>query len=330
MFEKKFAEYVGTKYALSCFNGTVALHLALLVYDLKENDEVIVPIFTYIATANAVKYCNAKPVFVDIDEKTWNIDPKKIEEKITKKTKGIIVVHIYGYPANMKEIKKIAKRYNLFVIEDAAEAHGALIGNKRVGAIGDIGCFSFFGNKIITTGEGGMVVTNNDNFAKKIKLFKGQGMSLNRRYWFECVGYNYRMTNIQAAIGLGQLEKIDYYIKKRIEIANLYKKYLEPIKDKIIFPPDNNSSFKGVNWLFSIVLKDNSKISRDDLINKLLDYGIETRPFFYPLHLMPPYKSSEKFPVAEKIAARGLNLPTYSTLKDKEIKYISEVLKKIV
>lgn len=330
-FEEKFASFCGTRHAVSCSNGTVALHLALLAYDIGPGDEIIVPTLTYIATANAVSYCGAKPVFVDSEPETWNIDPRRIEEKITPNTKGIIVVHLYGHPANMDSILEIAKKYDLFVIEDAAEAHGALYKNRIVGSIGDIGTFSFFGNKIITTGEGGMVITNNDKLAEKIRLLKSQGMDPKHRYWFPIVGYNYRMTNIQAAIGLAQLETIDFHLKKRREVANYYYEYLREVPNVIL--PVEKPWAKNVYWMFSIVLDKNIPIERDALIDKLYKEGIETRPFFYPMHILPPYKDLQNedcFPVADNISSRGLNLPTHSNLGKEDVELICIKIKELI
>ncbi len=328
-FEEKFAKFVGTKYAISCANGTVALHLPLLAYGVRPGDEIIVPTLTYIATANAVKYCGAKPVFVDSERDTWNIDPKKIEAKITNKTKGIIVVHLYGHPVNMAPIMQLAKKHNLFVIEDAAEAHGAKYKNKNVGNIGHIGTFSFFGNKIITTGEGGMVVTNDKRLADKMRILKGQGMDPKRRYWFIEVGYNYRMTNIQAAIGLAQLEKVKWHMGMRNKIAKLYYKHLSGLKDYVELPVVKEWATHSF-WMFSILIKDNVKISRDELMKLLSEKGIETRPVFYPMHIMPPYFiKNAKFSIAEKIAERGLNIPTHALLKEQDIEYISSCIKDI-
>jgi len=328
-FEKKFASFIGVKHAVSCSNGTVALHIPLLAYGIKPGDEVIVPTFTYIATANAVRYCGATPIFVDSEPRTWNLDVNKIEEKITKKTKGIIVVHIYGHPVDMDPIMKIAKKYKLFVIEDAAEAHGAKYKGKLVGGIGHVGTFSFFGNKIITTGEGGMVVTNDDKLAAKMRILKGQGMDPKRRYWFIEVGYNYRMTNIQAAIGLAQLEKVKWHMSMRQKIAKLYYKYLTPLSQYIDLPIVEKWGTHSF-WMFSIFLKDNLKISRDEFMKQLLGKGVETRPFFYPMHVMPPYLNKKiKFPVAEKVAERGLNIPTHALLTEDDIKYISSCIKEI-
>lgn len=328
-FESKFSRFLGSKFAASCSNGTVALHLPLLALGVKPGDEVIVPTLTYIATANAVAYCGAKPIFVDSEPRTWNIDPSKIEAKINKKTKGIIVVHLYGHPVDMDPVMKLAKKYNLFVIEDAAEAHGAEYKNKRVGSIGDAGVFSFFGNKIITAGEGGMVVTNNKKIDEKIRLYKGQGQDPKRRYWFIVTGYNYRMTNIQAAVGLAQLEKINWHMKMRRKIASLYDRYLKELSGYVDLPIEENWA-KHSYWMYSILLKDNLKISRDNFMNLMAKKGIETRPVFYPMHVMPPfYAEKESFPVAEKISSRGINIPTHALLTKNDIKYISRVIKDI-
>ena len=321
-FEKKFAEFCGTKHAITCANGTVALHLALLAYGVGPGDEVIVPTLTYIATANAVTYCGANPILADSEPETWNMDPKRIEDKITSKTKGIIVVHLFGHPVNMDPILELAKKYNLFVIEDAAEAHGAKYNHKMTGSIGNIGCFSFFGNKIITTGEGGMITTNDDELNQKIRLLRGQGMDPDKRYWFPIVGYNYRMTNLQAAIGLAQMENIAFHLTKRREVADLYFKYFQSLTDLIEVPVEKNWAVHSF-WMFSILLKDKAKVTRDELISLLDQDGIETRPLFYPMHTLPPYKeTTNQYPVAEDIASRGLSLPTHALLTEENIRFI--------
>lgn len=325
LFESKFAEFCGTKYGISCCNGTTALHLALMAFGVGHGDEVIVPTLTFVATANAVVYCGAKPIFVDSEPETWNIDVSKIEEKITKKTKGIIVVHLYGHPVDMDPVLEIAQRHGLFIIEDAAEAHGAEYKGQRVGSIGDIGTFSFYGNKIITTGEGGMIVTNNENLATKIKLLRGQGMSPNKRYWFPILGYNYRMTNIAAAIGLAQLENIDWHIERRCENAKLYKELLGS-NLKVTVQPEKEWA-KNVYWMTSILLRNDCPLERDEVLARLNDVGIETRPVFYPMHTLPMYTDSNKegkFPVSERIAKNGLNLPSSSTLTYEDIVFICE------
>lgn len=327
-FEEEFKIFCNTRHAICCANGTVALHLALLAFDIGSGDEILVPTLTYIATANAVTYCGAKPVFIDSEPDTWNIDPNRIEEKINSNTKGIIVVHLYGHPVDMDPIMQIAKKYNLFVIEDAAEAHGATYKDRVVGSIGDISTFSFFGNKIITTGEGGMVVTNDDELNEKIRILRSQGMDTAKRYWFPIVGYNYRMTNIQAAIGLGQLENISWHLNKRREIADLYNKYLENLSDYIEFQAEKDWA-NHAYWMYSILLKDSIKSSQENFRISLKEDGIETRPVFYPMHIMPPYiETKGKYPVAEKLSKKGINLPTHALLKEEDIVYISETIKK--
>ncbi|MGD1075620.1 MAG: DegT/DnrJ/EryC1/StrS family aminotransferase [Thermodesulfovibrionales bacterium] len=330
-FEEKFARFCGVKHAISCSNGTAALHLALLACDVGSGDEVIVPTLTYIAAANAVTYCEARPVFVDSEADTWNIDPSKIEEKITPKTKGILVIHLYGHPADMDPILDIAKKHNLFVIEDAAEAHGARHRNRTVGSLGDIGTFSFFGNKIITTGEGGMVVTDDPVRAERIRRLKGQGVDPKRRYWFPIVGYNYRMTNIQAAIGLAQLENISWHLQRRRELADLYHNHLSGLSDFLDLPVEKQWA-RHAYWMFSVILRDPVCMSRDRFTDALQKEGIETRPLFYPMHVLPPYRDSDSedtFPVATHLASRGLNLPTHASLTEDDIVYITGRIRKI-
>lgn len=324
-FEQNFAKYCGVKHALSCANGTVALHLPLLAYGVGQGDEIIVPTFTYIATANAVTYCGATPVLVDCEPDTWNMNPKLIEEKITDKTKGIIVVHLYGHPVDMDPIMEIARKYNLFVIEDAAEAHGAEYKGKVVGSIGDVGTFSFFGNKIISTGEGGMITTNNEDLAARMRLLRGQGMDPERRYWFNVVGYNYRMTNMQAAIGLGQLENIEWHLEKRKNVANAYIRELSEYKDLFTIQTEMPWA-KHSYWMVSILLTDKIKSSRDEIMMLLGNDGIETRPLFYPMHQMPPYYEESTYPSADLISARGFNIPTNAVLSESDITYICERL----
>jgi perosamine synthetase len=330
-FENEFAKYVDINYATTCSNGTVAIHLALMALDIKNGDEIIVPTFTYIASVNAIKYCNATPIFVDSEIETWNLDLKKIEEAITSKTKAILAVHLYGNPINMDILMKIANKHNLFVIEDCAEAHGAKYKNKSVGSFGIISTFSFYGNKILTTGEGGMVVSNDENLIAKIKLLKSQGMDPKNRYWFPIIGYNYRMTNIQAAIGLAQLENSDLFNSKRQKIFNFYNQNLKNIKE-IKF---QNTVLEGVsvNWLYSIVLEKSAKLNRDELMLELRRKGIDSRPFFYPVHLLPPYQTNEivdSYPIAELLGSNGINLPTFYDLSEDELAYICKTLNEIL
>ena len=310
MFEEKFPDYCGCKYGIAVSNGTAALHLALRVLGIGEGDEVIVPDLTFAATINAVLHSGATPVVVDIENDSWCIDPEKIEKAITPRTKAIISVHLYGQPCDMEAIMRIAGRRNLFVIEDCAEAHGATFDGKKVGSFGDIGCFSFFGNKIITTGEGGMCITNNEELKKRMAILRDHGMTPERKYWHEVVGYNFRMTNLQASIGMAQLERIEELLRTRQAIEDLYREKLKDV-DWLSPQPSNLARRKKVTW-YTCYLVDERKIARDDLIKELKRLGIETRPFFYPLSEMGIYKKFVRAscPVAHKISKSGINFPT--------------------
>lgn len=327
-FEKRFAEFVGTKYALTTSNGTTALHLALVSLGIKEGDEVIVPDLTFVATANAVTYTGAKPVFADVDPETWCIDPEDVKKKITSKTKAIIPVHLYGHPADMDAINEIAKEYGLFVIEDAAEAHGAEYKGKKVGSLGTCGVFSFYGNKIITTGEGGMITTDNEELYEKAKYLRDHAMSKEKRYWHTEIGYNYRMTNLQAALGLAQLERINELIEKKRKIFQWYKEYLQEV-NCITLNPEKEWA-KNVFWMVCIVLGDDVKISRDKLTEKLKEKGIDTRPFFYPMSELPMYGEKSQNKVAKYLFERGINLPSGVNLNEEEVKWIAENILKII
>ena len=328
-FQDGFSDFCHTDYGIAVCNGTVAIHLSLLAVGVSEGDEVIVPSMTTVATINPVVYCGAKPVFVDSESDTWNIDSKKIEEKITPHIKAILVVHLYGHPCDMNPIMTISDKYGIPVIEDAAEAHGAMYKNRIVGGIGHIGCFSFYANKIITTGEGGMVVTNNPEYAEKIRSLKdlAYGVGINR-FVHSDIGYNYRMTNMQAAIGLAQLEKIEDYIESRRTVAKTYNRFLKDC-NKVELPPEKEWA-KNVYWMYTILVEKNAKISRDELILKMREEGIDTRPAFHPTHLQPIYAELSKeviLPIAEDIGARGINLPSSNNLDEDTIKYITYFIK---
>jgi len=330
-FERGFAKYCGVKYGIATANGTVALHLALKALGIGRGDEVIVPTLTFIATANAVTYCNAKPVFVDSHPEYWCINPEKIEDKITKNTRAIIVVHLYGHPCDMDWIMDIAEDKGLYVIEDCAEAHGAEYKCRKVGSFGDIACFSFYGNKIITTGEGGMCITNNEELAEKMRILRDHGMSKHKRYWHEVIGFNYRMTNLQAAIGVAQLKKLDEFVKKKREIAKWYAEELKELEEKglIKLHPEMNWA-KCIYWMYSILIEDKAKVSRDDLMKMLEKNGIETRPFFVPIHMLPIYDSGKKLSVAEELAKKGINLPSGVKLKKEDISTVCSRIEKIL
>lgn len=331
-FENKFAKFCGCKYGISTTSGTAALHLALATLGIGKDDEVIIPTFTMIATAFAVIYTGAKPVLVDADKETWCMDISQIEDKITKKTKAILPVHIYGHPCNMSLILKLAKKYKLYVVEDAAEAHGAEYKGRKVGGIGDIGCFSFYANKIITTGEGGMIVTNNKKIAEKAKLLKNLAFSLKKRFLHFDIGFNYRMTNIQAAIGLAQLERIKELVNAHRRNAGLYNKYLRDIKS-ITLPVEEDWA-KNIYWMFGILIEKDFGKTRDRVIVDLFKRGIETRIFFIPIHKQPIFRKmnlflNECYPVSEELSKKGLYLPSGSGLEEKEIKYIAKSIKEI-
>ncbi|MEO8025433.1 MAG: DegT/DnrJ/EryC1/StrS family aminotransferase [Bryobacteraceae bacterium] len=325
-FEQEFARFCGVEHAVSCDTGTSAVHLALMGFGVQAGDEVIVPSLTFIATANAVRYCGAKPVFVDCDEQSMNITPALIEPAITERTRGIIVVHLFGHPADMDPILLMAKERGLFVIEDAAEAHGAIYRGRPAGGLADAGTFSFFGNKIITTGEGGMVTTRDAAFAQRLRILRGQGMDPNRRYWFPIVGYNYRMTNIQAAIGLAQMEDVDAHLAARHQIASWYRRHLEPLKEWIQLPMVEDWAVHAC-WMFTVVLRDLIASARDQIMRAMATDGIETRPFFHPLHSLPPYDDgSLRLPITEKLAGAGIMLPTHALLTEDDIRYIASSL----
>jgi perosamine synthetase len=318
-FETAFANYIDIKHATTVSNGTVAIHLALLALGIGKDDEVIVPTLTYIASVNSITYTGATPVFVDSLVETWQIDPSDIIKKITPKTKAIMAVHLYGHPCDMDSLLAICKEYNLFLIEDCAEAIGTMYKGKHVGTFGDISTFSFFGNKTITTGEGGMVVTNDETLHDRSVHFKGQGLAKHRQYWHDVIGYNYRMTNICAAIGLAQLENIVHVLKEKRRVADTYRSLLADTP--VVFHDEVGNDVYHSFWMCSI-LTNNAK-ERDALRLHLENNGIETRPLFYPVHTMPMYSAQyQRHPVAENIGWRGLNLPSYPSLKYEEIEFI--------
>ncbi|OGU65241.1 MAG: perosamine synthetase [Ignavibacteria bacterium RBG_16_36_9] len=318
LFEDRFSEFVDIKYSIAVSNGTVALHLALLALGIGEGDEVIVPTFTYIASVNAIKYAYAKPVFVDSHPQTWQIDPSEIREKITKKTKAIMAVHIYGHPCDMNQIKKIAKENNLYIIEDCAEAIGSYYDNKHAGSFSDIATFSFFGNKTITTGEGGMVCTNNKNLEEMVIRLKGQGLATGKEYFHDIIGYNYRMTNICAAIGFAQLERISDILKEKDRVIAEYKQALKNVPVHI---HQEIGNVKHSYWMITILAS--SEKEKSNLRNYLSENGIETRPAFHPVHTMPMYVDVNAYPVAEDLGKRGINLPSYPDLSNDDIRFIT-------
>lgn len=329
-FEKMFSSIHNDILSLSVSSGTTALHLALVSLGIGDGDEVIIPNVTFAACANAVILAGAKPVLCEINPFSWCIEIKEAEKLITKKTKAIMAVHLYGQICDIHTLLDLCKDKNIFLIEDCAEAIGSSIKNKRVGTFGDIATFSFFGNKTISTGEGGMILFKKKEIQRKAKILRDHGMNPSKRYWHNEVGFNYRLTNLQAALGVAQLERFDTILEKKLEIANLYKKNLKD-ENNISMLPNEYPDVVHSNWLFTIILKNN--IKRDLLIDELNNIGIETRPVFYCLSIMPPYincKTSENLSNSIKISNHGLSLPTSLSLQEEDIVYICDSIKRLL
>ncbi|MEX1019895.1 MAG: DegT/DnrJ/EryC1/StrS family aminotransferase [Litorilinea sp.] len=326
-FEREFAEYCGAEHGVSVSNGTAALHLALHALGIGPGDEVIVPALSFVASANAVYYTGARPIFVDVDSHTWTLDPERIEQHITPRTRAIMPVHLYGHPAPMHELIELAARYELQIVEDAAEAHGAQVNGHRVGALGRIGAFSFYGNKIITTGEGGMLVTNDSALADRCRMLRDHAMPPERRYWHEEVGFNYRMTNLQAAVGVAQLERIDQFLACKRAIAKRYDAALRDVPGLVL--PYERPGYTNVYWMYSILVQTPFPLTRDELIQALRARGIDSRPFFHPLDTLPFYAGEPARPTAKMLSECGLNLPSFPRLSDGQLDYICTTLREL-
>ncbi len=332
-FEKEFAKACGCPSVASVCNGTVALHLALLALDVRPGDEVLLPSLTYVATANAVRYVGGEPVFVDVDLTTWTLDPGKLEAAITRRTRGIIAVHLYGHPADMDAISHIAGVHGLWIIEDAAEAHFARYKGRPVGSLARLATFSFYGNKIVTCGEGGAVAVRDAELDLRLRTLRGQGMDPKRRYYFPVVGYNFRLTNLACAILCAQLERKTEILEKRRRIFADYRELLEGIPG-VQFQPVAQWADPG-RWLFCVTIDERGYgRSRDELAKLLEEKGIETRPFFIPLHRLPPYReqSSRRGEIlvnTDRLSAMGMNLPTYTQLERKDIEFIADAVRRL-
>lgn len=325
-FETTFAECTGVKYAASVCNGTVALHLALIALGIGPGDEVIVPTLTYIASVNAIAYTGAIPVFVDSLESTWQMDPEDVKRKISPKTRAIMAVHLYGHPCDMDALVSIAKENGLFVIEDCAEAFGSIYKGRHVGTFGDVATYSFFGNKTITTGEGGMVVTDDETLYDRIVHFKGQGLAKHRQYWHDVIGYNYRMTNICAALGLAQLEQAELFLKQKRQLASWYRELLQ---DTPVVLHEEVGDVVHSFWMCSILVGDPAQ--RDPLRDALAEHGIETRPLFYPVHTMPMYAHKfQRHTVAENLGWCGINLPSWPGLEKDKVEFICDKIRNFI
>ena len=333
--EEEFAAKVSRKYGIAVCNGSVALDCALIALGIKEGDEVIMPTFTIISCASAITRVKAIPVLVDACPETYNINIDELEAKITPKTKAIMVVHIYGLPVDMDRVIEIAKKHNLFIIEDAAEEIGQTYKGQPIGSFGDISCFSFYPNKHITTGEGGMILTNNFELSEKCKSIRNLCFTPEKRFYHKELGYNFRITNLQAAIGDAQLERLDSFIDKKRWIGNLYNQLLSDLSDKIELPTSQTDYAENIYWVYTIILKDHLSYDATTMMNRLNEEGIGTRPFFWCMHEQPVFNNmglfkNENYPIGERIARRGFYLPSGLALTKEEIIYISEKLHKIL
>ena len=328
-FEMQFAEACGSRYGIACANGTVAMHLAMATLGLAPDDEVIIPTFTMIATANAVTYCGAKPVLVDMEPDYWQMDIEQVARKISPRTKAIVPVHIYGHPTDMDPLMELAEKHGLYVFEDAAEAHGAEYKGRRCGSLGHAAGFSFYGNKIITTGEGGMVTTDDREIARLAWNLRDHAFSSERHFWHKYVGFNYRMTNLQAAVGLAQVEQLDQFVEARRHNALEYNRRLQDIPGIQI--PKEAAWARNVYWMYGILVdKEQYGMNRDELRVVLANNGIETRTFFIPMHCQPIYWNTfkgERYPVAERLCRDGFYLPSASSLRLSEIEEITAIIR---
>lgn len=329
-FEKVFEDLHNETFAVAVSNGTVALHLALMSLGIGSGDEVIVPNITFAATINAVLYCGATPVICEVDPISWCIDIEEIKKLITPKTKAIIPVHLYGQVCDMASIALLAESNNIFIIEDCAESLGSRVNGRLVGTYGDASTFSFFGNKTISTGEGGMVLFKNKEHYCNAKILRDHGMTPSKRYWHDVVGYNFRLTNLQAAVGVAQMERFESIIERKRKIASIYGKLLKDINGINQLPYEAMGSVHS-NWLYTIRLS--NEVNRDAVIKKLLQYGVETRPIFYPLTEMPPYqkfRSSDNLETSLSLSMYGISLPTSVAMNVEKIEYVAKALNEVL
>ncbi len=320
-FEARFAALCARRFGVATCNGTTALHLALAALDIGPGDEVIVPALTFVATANAVHYTGATPVFADADPVSWNVDPSAVAESVTRRTRAIVAVHLYGQPSDMRALAAIARRAGAALVEDAAEAHGARYRGRPVGSLGDVACFSFYGNKMVTTGEGGMVLTSNAKVAARLRLLRDHAMSPKRRYYHEEIGFNYRMTTLQAALGLAQLDRFEAILERKRRIAVWYRDGLRGLPLELA--PDLPGC-ENVHWMFSALLGRDARLDRETFARRLFARGVDSRPFFVPIPDLPPYRGRGTYPVASDLGARGFNLPSGPRLTRRDVRFICD------
>jgi perosamine synthetase len=332
-FETGWASYCNMPYGIAVSNGTTALQIAVRLLDLRPGDEVIMPTFTIISCAQAITYCNGIPVLIDTDPRNWQMDVRQIETRITPRTRAIMVVHIYGHPADMDPVLEIARKHGLMVIEDAAETHGAEYKGRKCGGLGDISIFSFYANKLITTGEGGMLLTKHEALAEKARSLRNLCFQKKQRFLHDELGYNYRLTNIQAALGVAQLERIGEIVERKRAIAHDYTERLKDVAG--IELPLEESWAKNVYWVYGIIVKETTGMDALQFARRLAEKGIETRPFFLGMHEQPVFQAkglfqNERYPVAERLASQGLYIPSGLTIRDEEIETVSEAIKDIL
>lgn len=331
-FEQEFARSVGVPHAVAVSSGTAALHLALVSWGIGPGDEVIVPDLTFAATANAVIHAGARPVLADVSPGALTLDPDAVERAITPRTRAVLPVHLFGQPADMTALSQIAARRGLLIIEDAAEALGSRIGDQAAGAVGDAGCFSFFANKLITTGEGGMVVFKDRSRAERARRLRDHGMTAGKRYWHDEVGFNYRMTNLQAAVGCAQLERMASFLSWRRRLADEYGRRLSAVPG-VVLPMDREGTSNS-HWLYWVGLPDcRSEDDRDQIMLRMAEHGIETRPMFHPLHVMPPYREfagNADFPASTAASRCGLCLPTSTDTTIDDLEHVARTLEALL
>ena len=334
-FEKEFAQYIGVDHGISVCNGSLAIDLAIAALELKEGDEIILPTFTIISCISSIIRLGLKPVLVDCCPETFNMKPDEVIKKISSKTKAIMIVHIYGLPVDIDPIKQIATKNNIKIIEDSAEMHGQTYKFENCGSFGDISTFSFYANKHITTGEGGMVLTSDEELAEKCKYYRNLCFKAESRFVHDDLGWNYRMSNIQAAVGLAQLECIDEFILKKRDIGKKYQDRLKNLSEIFQLPIKKNNFAENIYWVFSLVLKEGLNFSLKDITNYLSSHGIGNRPFFWPMHLQPyllkqDYFKNETYPNSEYIAKNGFYIPSGLGINDDDINFVCDSIEEAV
>jgi len=333
-FEQRMAKLVNRRFGVAVSSGTAALEIAVRALNLKQGQEVVLPTFTIISCASAILRSGCRPVLVDCDPQTWNMDVENLEKKITEHTAAIMAVHIYGLPTNMAKVQKIAEKHDLRVIEDAAEMHGQTYNGAPCGSFGDVSVFSFYANKHVTTGEGGMVLTNDESIAKKSQSLRNLCFQAEKRFFHEELGYNFRMTNLQAAVGVAQVERLEEFVKKKRKMGKLYTELLRNVPD-IQLPLETSPEAENIYWVYGIVLGDSIKAEAIDIMKLLEKRGIGTRPFFWPIHEQPVFRKmgifeGERYPVAERLARRGFYLPSGLALEKGQIQRAATSLKDIL